>query len=210
MFDVKMVDETMLEYLKINVDRVKHVLETIKVEVPFFVAGGSVLGVVNKSNTYSDIDVYFKTEKDMNSVRSVVLNGISEDYSVTFDFANLNQSSCNEVEFSVTDNEVTQITTSIAPVQLIFCVFGTPKNVLNGFDFNVCRVAYTSDYDFVTGKDFDLEFNSEVTPSGLTLSRFLKYTIFKQVKFCEKTLNSIIELPCHYPQKRSNADMVKS
>jgi len=196
MFDVKDVNRTVLKQLNDNVNRVKQLLETIHAEVPFFMAGGSVFGVVNKSNAYSDIDVYFYNDDDMNKVKNTITSGTA-DKDTMFQPIYGESYIVNGVEFTTTINTATQY--RVKPIQFVFCEFGEPEKVLDTFDLNVSRISYSYKHNFAFGTNFGLAFAPDVNVTHQTLLRFFKYTTFKQVEFCKKTHDSIIETVCKNP-----------
>jgi len=197
MFDVKKVDGTALEQLKSNVEDVKQLLETISAEVPFFIAGGSVFGIVNGTNSYSDIDVYFYNEDDMNKVKNTIIGGNTEQDPM-FEPIHREVHIVNGVEFTTNSNTATQYRAK--PIQFVFCVFGEPEKVLDTFDLNVSRISYSCKHNFAFGTNFGLAFTQDVNVTHKTLLRFFKYTTFKQVEFCQKTHDSIIETVCKKPR----------
>lgn len=106
-----------------------------------------------------DVDVFFLTEQD---------------YVVAYNVLNSMTTTC---EFSVgnTLNASTfVIGNSILPIQLIKKIFGSPDEVFDSFDINVCKKAVLPDGKHV--QDITADFMPQITnPGGHTFTRYFKY-----------------------------------
>ena len=135
------------------------------INVPFFVAGGSVYSSIRNSDRYSDIDVQFYNEDDYNQVATEFHNN--------FLFETPNAITVKSKDHS-----------SIKDIQFIKLHFGTPKEIFETFDFNVSKCAIDSEYNEHYGDDFDkikISVNLDrISPS--TLRRLFKYTNNKGAK----------------------------
>lgn len=140
--------------------KAKKYFEQYRINVPFFVAGGSIFSTLNGCDSYDDIDVYFYNEKDWKET-FIKLPKEHQRYS-----------SDNAVTF-YTDN------TSIK-IQLIKMHFGTPQEIFDGFDLNCSKCAVTSDHEIIKDKTcskyLSVDFNNF---KANTLRRVQKYIDYK-------------------------------
>jgi len=143
-----------LEVLKYNVDLVKKYLNDINIDIPFFIAGGSVFSILNKSSKFTDIDVFVYNESDARKLK-------------------------DSVELAHCTNCVTNhaITVFLREIQLQFVTayYGTPTELFKTFDFNCSRAAITSTYELVIDDSFSnvIEFPEYIRSN--TLFRYNKY-----------------------------------
>lgn len=173
---VSIEPEKRLEHLNAQIDTIKTLLSHYKIDVPFFIAGGSVFSIMNcRSPGYADIDVYFYTKDDFDFVKSKfpqdVRDGVYatknawtisalprnvlkkmdyEQYSKerdTDDLWDISNSSCASGPTS--DTKTLQ-----RPIQFIIKRFGTPQEIFESFDFNCSMCAYTSEREVVTSPIF--------------------------------------------------------
>lgn len=145
--------EKMYKELRKNVKDVKNLLsEVLKInDMKFFIAGGSVFSILNNNSYYKDIDVYLYNEEDSNKINSALKN-INYIYktkkAITFDLyiPYNNLSKCIEFE---------------TKIQIIIKSHGEITDVLNTFDFNSSKCAFTSDNKLVFHDSFTnvLNFN---------------------------------------------------
>ena len=127
------------------------------VQVPYFIAGGSVFSILNGSNHYSDIDVFFYNEIDFQLAANSTINQITY-----------------ETENAISFNP------KYAPnikLQFIKLHTGHVTDVMKTFDLNCSKCAYTSDRKLILSPDYSKEIKVDTaTMNGLTLSRYFKYT----------------------------------
>lgn len=177
------LNETHYGRMESVVSRVKEFFESINVEVPFYVAGGSMFSAVTNTN-YEDIDVFFYNKDHLQKVLTKVGR---DDKDVFF---NYNKNKQVFVEY-ISENAIS-LTNKI---QLISKDFGMPKDVMNGFDFNCCMLAMDDTYIPYVDERFsmNMEFIEENFKSQ-TLHRYKKYTIRKNANDHDlKCIKSIID-----------------
>lgn len=142
------------EYLTHILKHVKVFMEENGINVPFFIAGGSIASALNGVTEYGDIDVYFYNEDD-------VLYAI--DMIPTIDIVH------------ISDNAAT-FRHKGDLIQFVKIVTGDPKDVLDTFDINSSRCAFTSDNKLIKGRDYSkkikIDFNNF---SSSTHTRYNKY-----------------------------------
>lgn len=160
--------KNMYKELRKNVKDVKKLLnEVLKInDMKFFIAGGSVFSILNNNTYYNDIDVYLYNEEDINKIKYGVKNvsyihqtknALTFDLYISYD----NLSKC--VEFGT-------------KIQFIIKSYGEINNVLNTFDFNSSKCAFTSDNNLVLHDNFTnvLNFNPKRF-SAASYARLKKY-----------------------------------
>lgn len=107
----------------------------------YFVAGGACTSVFSNKRI-NDIDIYFRTEKDLKDMMSGHMSQID---------------SCQMFIYSMvgeTDNAITYKRAD-STVQLIRKYFLPPEELIEKFDFTICQCAFDVLKDeFVMGKDF--------------------------------------------------------
>jgi len=165
------------------VKTVNDYLEEIGVQVPFFVAGGSVYSVINDNNVYDDIDVFFYTREDCDAV----INKISpyNQSTITVD-GDITTITCTANSY-VTSNAVTVPSLAKSPlrrqIQFVKLYVGNVHDVMSTFDFNCSKVAYTSQGEFVKSTDYTTHITvDEKNINGLVLVRYHKYKSKKNCK----------------------------
>jgi len=98
-----------------------------------YVAGGCIRSLFSGEKV-NDVDVFFRSKEDF------------DDFTV---FEREDSPS-----FSITDTAWTYITDSNFSVQLICAEFGTPKEVIDKFDFTCCMAAWSPTEGFTFGENF--------------------------------------------------------
>lgn len=163
--------------LTLEIEKIKTIVGDIK----FFIAGGAVLAgydPTNPKNT-NDIDIYFYSENDFEKIKPKLLSlGSEQSY---------NAINCYMGNGLIVDSR---------PLQFIHCSFGTPQDVFDTFDFNCCKIAYTSDNELIKDKTFSNKFlivdlnniHSDI------INRYIKYVNIKSIKDKHNLqLNKIID-----------------
>lgn len=165
------------------VKTVNDYLEELGVQVPFFVAGGSVYSVINDNSVYDDIDVFFYTQEDCDAV----INKLSPDNqsAITVD-GDITTITCT-VNSYVTSNAVTVPSLAKSPlrrqIQFVKLHVGDVHDVMSTFDFNCSKVAYTSQGEFVKSADYTTHITvDEKNINGMVLERYHKYISKKGCK----------------------------
>lgn len=143
------------------VDVVKKYLKDGNVDVPFFIAGGSVYSVMNDNTAFNDIDIFFYKIEDFMAVREwVVRDRIPHE----------------------TVNALTVMNkyTGNVAFQFIKLHIGSIEDVFNTFDISCSKRAITSDYEIVidpTSENFAVDRRNI---NGGIISRYNKYTQSKK------------------------------
>lgn len=165
------------------VKTVNDYLEELGVQVPFFVAGGSVYSVINDNNVYDDIDVFFYTQEDCDAV----INKLSPDNqsAITFE-GDITTITCTANSY-VTSNAVTVPSLAKSPlrrqIQFVKLHVGDVHDVMSTFDFNCSKVAYTSQGEFVKSVHYTTHITvDEKNINGMVLERYHKYKSKKNCK----------------------------
>ena len=169
------MDYSLLEKLVLTVE---DFLESIDVNVPFFVAGGSVYSTINGSNHYDDIDVFFYNQRDCNLVASKLEVHVEDTAKVVFN--------PNEVIIDLSPKPFitsNAITVSALPksvlqrsIQFIKLHVGDIQSVFKTFDFNCSKVAFTSAREFVKSDSYTKHITVDTKNiNGMVFSRYFKY-----------------------------------
>lgn len=178
------MDTNLLERLVVTVEEF---LESIDSKVPFFIAGGSVYSIINGSNHYDDIDVFFYNRNDCENVTNKL--NVQTSMSITF----------NDEEPVISSGPSTYVTSNAVTVsalvksslqrqiQFVKLNVGTVHEIFNKFDLNCCKVAFTSDRKFIKGVDYTKHITiDERNINGMVLTRYYKY---KSKKGCNDQNN---------------------
>jgi len=190
------------------VNNVKEFMQKKDINVPFFIAGGCVFSTITSTNTYDDIDVWFYTNEDLEKFRK------------EFDASSVHtsQNSLNFIKQSVDTDLFDASSVALDPLwnhetklQCIIRNTGTPNDIMNEFDLNCSRCCITSDYEFITGTDFDVLIKINVESITLdTIRRYDKYTTSKGArsnlpelyKIIDKLLSDVFkEYPAYYSEQ---------
>lgn len=164
------------------VKTVNDYLEELGVQVPFFVAGGSVYSVINDNNVYDDIDVFFYTREDCDAVINK-LQPIEPTQFVDGDTITITM----VAHSYITSNAVTVPSLAKSSlrrqIQFVKLHVGTVHDVMSTFDFNCSKVAYTSQCEFVKSADYTTHITvDEKNINGMVLERYHKYISKKGCK----------------------------
>lgn len=157
-----MLDQDTLYKLTRLVTPVKDYLGKKGLNIPFFVAGGSVFSTLIDSE-WDDLDVYFYNKEDMEKACESVGN------SYLFD-------TNNAMTLAVSDY-------SSEKTQFIKLKTGTPQEVIDTFDLNCSKVAFDSEYKLHHHKTFSKYIRADLkNVNNNTLNRYRKYTEFKKAE----------------------------
>lgn len=143
----------------------------------FYIAGGCFKDIFN-NKPFKDIDIFFKNENDYNEMNRLFSNNHRF-------YEGLETSNCKRYLFSKSfkDENVN--------FELISTIYGEPDDILNNFDFTVCKFLMHFTYDdnsipkitFIYHEDYfkDLHLNqliidNEVNNPMSIMSRVIKYT----------------------------------
>ncbi len=174
--------ETNLKKLVLTVE---DFLESINVNVPFFIAGGSVYSTINGSNHYDDIDVFFYNREDCESVTNRLNVQTSMDVmDVTFDEEPVIHTGPSAY---ITSNAISvqSLHRSVLARQIQFVKLhvGSVQDIFNKFDLNCSKVAFTSEQELIYGKEYTKNLTVDARNiNGMILNRYYKY---KSKKNCE-------------------------
>lgn len=153
------------------VDVVKKYLNEHNLDVPFFIAGGSVFSTLNDNTAYNDIDVFLYNREDIDLI-----------------CCNIKKSTVDETgylkvnTYHETDNAITISHTTSIVIQFIKLNVGTPQEIFDTFDINLSKCAITSDYEIVLGNDKkELSIDTR-NVNGCIITRYNKYTGAKKVQ----------------------------
>lgn len=148
---------------------VKGFLNSHNIDVPFFIAGGSIFSIMNNKEDihHIDIDVYLYKESDFNLIEDNISLDDNIDIHKTenawtiltkqysWDSGPLFNSLSGAVFYSTDDiwGDEDDVK-STRPIQFIIKKFGAPEEIFETFDFNCSKCAFTSDYDLKVADDF--------------------------------------------------------
>lgn len=147
--------------LKSNVKRVHEFFKQHEVDVPFFIAGGSVFSCLMGHSNYNDIDVYLYNTDDADKVVDVL----------------------STVAHTVTKNAITCTFANECAIQVITLQCGTPQKMFDTFDLNCSKCAMTSEYEIIKDDSFSEKIELDYKKvCGTSLYRMCKYIHQKDAK----------------------------
>ena len=217
-----------------QVSQVKEFLHGINIDIPFFIAGGSIFSILNgKSISNTDIDVYCYDKESVKKIVQYVkdnqqlinrheivltnnaitfINGASDDEMIEAVKPNHDIST---VMYSLFDSEDISDMKHTRPIQFIIMSYGQPQEVFDSFDYNCSCISYTSDNKIVAGDNFSniITYNRELITSD-SLMRYVKYTEQKGAEDTDfKTIKKLLEffsknLECMFDPKYSQASPI--
>jgi len=153
------------------VDKIKAHMSQFGVNVPFFIAGGSIFSTITGTK-FNDFDIYFYNENDLETAIK------SMQYLTVY---------TNAINMDFSNSELSE-----HPVQFITKNTGTIEDILSDFDLSCSKCAITSDKKFVVSKDFsDKLFVYNLHFS--TLERYYKYLKKGGIDKNCKTFKTIIK-----------------
>lgn len=161
--------------LRKHVNMFKKFLKENDIDIKFFIAGGSVF-----SKTYNDVDLYFYSEEDF----------------LEFKKAYKNSRSIYQTNNAYTFN----IPTYCVDFQAIKKNFGPPEEIFQTFDFNCCKCAYTSEYEYIYDESYSKEIDINLSMFDFdTAERYFKYidkgAIDAELKEFKKMVHFILSNP---------------
>jgi hypothetical protein len=182
-----------IETLQNYVCTVQKYLAQRDVNVPFFIAGGSVFSLINNNKNYEDIDVYFYCDKDRDHAKAKF-----EEFSDFTTFNSLNFNGPEDVAAEIIDMSPSPVNgwpafkekvklampwSHKAKLQLIIKHTGTPEEIFSTFDFNCSRCAFTSEGELIKDSSYStvLSFDKE-SLSRDSIERYRKYIEKKGAK----------------------------
>lgn len=167
---IQLSEKESLKELTSNVYQVKKFFKDINFDLKFFIAGGSVFSLLNKSNVYSDIDVYLYSEQDVQEF----IQKFSSKYQIT-----LNKSkTIGDFEFLQTKNSINirNLDKDEKRIQVIILKNGDIPTIFSTFDLNCSECAITSELEIHKSdrysKIIKVNFNNF---RASTLGRYNKY-----------------------------------
>jgi len=141
-------------------DEVQGILSGRDLNVPFFIAGGSIFSILNKNTNFDDVDVYFYDEKSMNKV-----------YNTFKHKAEIDTRNALTIQTKMRQNRYIKIKT-----QFIKLKVGTPQELFDTFDLNCSKVAFTSDGQLIKDDTYSTNIRADISNFNIkTLSRMNKY-----------------------------------
>ena len=151
------------------VDVVKNYLKVLDVDVPFFIAGGSVYSTVNDNTNYNDIDVFLYNQEDIESICNAAKQKDEKGFNLHI--------------YHETDNAITLSGRSLGSIQLQFIKLhtGQIKDIFDTFDISLSKHAITSNYEYVNDCNDKMSINSK-NINGCIIVRYNKYTNNKKAK----------------------------
>lgn len=172
--------------LDTHVQEVKDFLALGGVNVPFFIAGGSVFSIMQGLKDYDDLDVYFYKDSDLKKVKKAFKGSTDFVSPNAISFHAGGTEECVEEIFSV-EQDVSSLFASKSSdsklkyegstkLQFITKNTGQVEDILVGFDFNCSRCAYTSLGQLLLHSSFSdvIRYNS-IRFCRDTLTRYHKY-----------------------------------
>lgn len=148
------------------VNEVKSYLAERHINVPFFIAGGSVFSIMNHNRNYSDIDIFLYNIEDYETIAQA-----------------LRPIAVIETKNAITvNNKSTAFFNDTRTLQFIKLHVGSVEEVFDSFDFNCCRRAITSEYKMHIDDDskFIKVYTKNINAS--VYSRYLKYVNNKKAE----------------------------
>lgn len=134
---------------------VNQYLNSKNVNVPFYIAGGSIFSTLNGNKHYNDIDVFFYNEIDY----QIAVSCVDEIRHETINAVSFNPKAFPHLKF-----------------QFIKLHIGHPLEVFKTFDLNCAKCAYTHDGKLIKAEDYNVVIDANVeSMNGLTLGRYFKY-----------------------------------
>ena len=147
------------------------------VSVPFFIAGGSVYSILTGASSYNDVDIFFYKQEDVEAVRNALKHKQG-------DVINTDGSSVLLSTHHETDNAITVMNTRTGSIALQFIKLrvGSVEEVLDTFDINLSKRAFTSGYELIILNNADKITIDKRNINGCIISRYNKYTSVKNAK----------------------------
>ena len=154
------IQQNRLVSIPINFEVVIEAFKKEGITSGYFISGSSILSKLELYSNPSDVDIYFKTKEDLEKVLSKFESRVSRGRGDLY-------------YLDLTDNPASTL------FQLIGFKFGTPMEVLSGFDLNASQVYFDPEEGEIIdlggfASSLELQFIKE-NINYSTLERFLKY-----------------------------------
>lgn len=171
-----------MDKLRKYVDEVKLIFSTVNVDVPFYIAGGSVYSTLKGLSDHEDVDIFFYSLSDSIRVTTALqykFNEIAKNKNHLMTASDCTSKNALTLGDYVWENIFElQITTKF---QFITLHANTVEEMFKSFDLNVSKFAYTSEYEIVKCaglKDYIvIDFKNFKANS---VARFAKYVLKKK------------------------------
>jgi hypothetical protein len=142
------------------------------------IAGGSVLNWIWGENTHGDIDFFFKNE-EYADIFVEFIKGIGFKLACRTTYARTYFEPLQGIILQVVGNP-DRGPYAKQGLRDNFVAYGTPQEVIDNFDFHVCKFAVDSDYLYTTSRAIQdllkLTIDSTSNERSMFLQRILKYT----------------------------------
>jgi len=142
------------------------------------IAGGSVLNWIWGENTHGDIDFFFKDE-EYADIFVEFIKGIGFKLVCETSYAGTYFEPLQGIILQVVGNPDRGPYTRQGP-RNNFVAYGTPHEVIDNFDFHICKFAVDSDYLYTTSRAIQdllkLTIDNTGNEKSMFLQRILKYT----------------------------------
>ena len=169
------------EHLRDQVNKIKKLFNYYNIDVPFFIAGGSIFNIINHVNySNTDIDVFFYDESHFIEVQNKMSNDTDAFYktknawsitSLPHDIFD-SKTPTNEL---ISDEKTSSLRYMMErPIQLIIKRFLPPEEMMQSFDLSCSKCCFTSDYKLIISKDYSNNISFSKYDAD-TLRRFDKY-----------------------------------
>lgn len=182
-----MLKDKKIKLLYEYVDTVKDLMKRNGINVPFFIAGGSVYSVLKGLNDFADIDVFFYNLEDHSKIDNIKVNeNVNDDLLVhMYGLYKTDNATSISAEALLSTYKI-DINKDI---QFINRRVGNVDDVLNSFDINCSRIAITSDYEVIykVSLDDDIVLDMDNFKSN-TMYRYRKYIKNKNAKDPNSTM----------------------
>lgn len=174
------------------VDIVKEDLARDGIDVPFYIAGGSIFSTFT-GGCINDIDVYFYTKEDLEAVVNGIRSrrdAIRTPNAITHQI--LTPMSSIKEEFIDLSNTAQDLEPK--SVQYIVRQFGQPYEVFKTFDLSCSEIGFSSDHQFLCSDRFSRQISVNFENfTSMTYGRILKYANNKNAGLLSKTLHEAID-----------------
>lgn len=169
--------EAMTELHQI-VDITKKLFSQFDTDIKFFIAGGSVFSLLNNTDIYNDIDIFFYNNKDY----LMFEHKISKLFPDPTIFNHGENIIHNNINFYKTKNAISLFDMGGNKLfQVISKHSGSIEYVFNTFDLNCSKCAITSDKEIIKSDDYssriEIDYNNF---NSKTPFRYLKYVYEKK------------------------------
>ena len=191
--------EEQREKLQKHVNQIKEFLALKNIDVPFYIAGGSVYSILNGFTKYHDIDVYFTNEADKVLIREIykTLGNFTTDNAITFK---------NTDDLLEPIRKIHHGWLNTINLQFVLKSAGNIEEIFSEFDLNCSCCAFSSYGELLVSSSYstNIELNNPDFGPDI-LARYRKYTdIKKATDSCEKTKYNIYDILLNNLNKQFN------